>query len=768
MKISLKTINLHPNRVNLNKAIAFILIVIPSILFGQNLNRVLPDTPEITISVQKTDETITLDGVLDEEIWKNAEKLENFSQYFPTDSTKANGDTEIFLSYDNDNIYIAAICYTPEDKFIVQNLRRDYGFRNSDNISFLLDTYADKTNCFLFGMNPYGVRREALISNSGRERSSFDDSWDNKWYGESKRYDDHWICELAIPFKTIRYEEDVTKWRFNSYRNDVQNNEISTWINIPQGYILMDMTYMGNLEFSEGLNEPGQNISLIPYITGGLTRDFEDENQMSSNSTFNIGGDAKISLSSSLNLDLTANPDFSQVEVDQQVTNLDRFEIFFPERRQFFLENADLFGQFGNGRLNPFFSRRIGVSRDTTTGNNIQNTIYGGARLSGKLNENLRIGLLNMVTAPQMENDLPTFNYTVAAVEQRIGQRSNLAFIGVNKQAINSDGFGETSDAFDRIIGAEYRIGSANNYWSGKVSYMHAITPNEQKDKFSHLTQIQYNRRKYRLEWAHLYIGDGFDAEVGFVPRKDIFLFSPEFEYRIFPKSEKISNYSINIDTRWIYKLGKDDNTIIEDFGLEENGAEISFETRYTNVQNLNFRLAYSNITLLNDFDPTRIQEDDVFLSAGQKFKNLRASISYSSDRRKTFFYRINPSIGNFFGGTRYGSTGSVSYRYQPYGSISVDVNYNHIELGDAFEVANLWLVGPRFDITFSKAHFLTALFQYNSQIDNISINTRFQWRFAPASDFFIVYSDNYNTGLESLKSRNRGIIAKLTYWLNL
>jgi hypothetical protein len=738
-------------------------------LNGQSQNKVGEDFETPQLELKKAEGKIRLDGVLDESTWVNAIKQTNFSQHRPTDSLMAKSNTEIYMSFDDDYIYVAAKCYTESDDFIVQNLKRDYGFGGNDNISFLFDTYNDKNNAFLFGMNPYGVRREAFISNSGRTGDGFDPSWDNKWNGDSKQYDDYWICELAIPFKTFRYNEGVSKWRFNSYRNDAQSNEITTWINIPQENSLMDLTYMGDISFEEPLTKSGPNISLIPYINTSATRDFEDVNQKGADKSFSIGGDAKISVSSSLNLDLTVNPDFSQVDVDAQVTNLDRFEIFFPERRQFFLENADLFGRFGSGRINPFFTRRIGVSQDTTTGNNIQNTIYGGARLSGKLNENLRVGLLSMMTASQQANDLPAFNYTVIAAEQRIFDRSNLAFIFVNKQSIDDKGFGETFDKYDRLVGLEYRIGSQNNFWSGKISFMNAITPNDTQQKFAHFTEVGYNRRRFRLAWSHALIGDGFDAEVGFVPRKDILLLSPEATLRFYPKNPNIVQHSINLKTRWFYKLGKDDNEVLQNFGLEENGFELRFETRFINNSNVSARIDYTNLLLLDDFDPTRIQEDDVFLAAGSNFKNTLLTLSYSTDSRKNISFRVNPVFGKFFNGTRAGISGNVSFRFQPFGSITLNANYNRIELEEPFEASNLWLIGPRIDLTFSKKHFLTTFVQYNNQIENLSINTRFQWRFAPASDLFIVYSDNYGqNSFESFKSRNRGIVAKLTYWLNL
>jgi len=582
-------------------------------------------------------------------------------------------------------------------------------------------------------------------------------------------YEDFWICELVIPFKILRYEEGAESWRFNAYRNDTQCNELSIWMNIPREYILMDMNYMGNMHWEKPLPKPKRNISLIPYVNTSITRDFEDENQIEPQRKLNAGLDAKISLSSSLNLDLTLNPDFSQVEVDRQVTNLDRFEIFFAERRQFFLENADLFGGFGNGRVNPFFSRRIGVSVDTTTGNNIQNTIYGGARLTGKVNDRLRIGMINMQAASQQENDLPSFNYTVLAAEQNVFDRSSIAAIVVNKQTFNKGNFGDTFSEYDRVAGLEYRLKSADNFWTGKVSYLQAITPEDEKKKFSHVTQIEYNSRRYRLEWAHLLVGNGFNAEVGFVPRKDIFLFSPEASIRFFPKSEKIIQHTLDFDVRWIYKLADDDNEIIQDFGLEEKGMEISWRTRLTNNYEFSIQSRFSDFTLLDDFDPTRIQEDDIFFAAGSQFKNYGVRLGFRSDRRQLIFWRFNPQYEKFYNGNRLGFNTQVTYRHTPYGTISLDVNYNHIDLEDPFVTADLWLIGPRIDITFSRSHFLTTFLQYNNQLNNISINTRYQWRFAPASDLFLVYSDNYNSEeFSNLITRNRGIVLKMTYWLNL
>lgn len=721
------------------------------------------------IHLKKTTEKIVLDGKLDEAVWKEAGGISDFWQFFPTDSSKAGGETEIYMTYDEEYIYVATKCYSSSNNFLTPTLKRDYGFRNSDNISILFDTYNDQTNAFLFGMNPEGVRREALISSGGRDRGAFDSSWDNKWDGNARKYENYWIAEFAIPFKTIRYTEGSTRWRFNSYRNDTQINEITSWVNIPRNNILMDLTYMGEMVWDEPLKKPGSNISIIPFTAGSVIRDFEDAGETKAATDFSFGGDAKIAVTSGLNLDLTVNPDFSQVEVDQQVTNLDRFEIFFPERRQFFLENADLFGSFGPSRVNPFFSRRIGVAIDTATGQNIQNTILYGARLSGKVNDKLRVGLLNMQTAKQVENDLPSFNYTVAAVEQRVGTRSNLAFMGVNKQAINASDFSSSFNKYNRVAGLEYRLASPDNLWIGKTNYFQAFTPNDEPDKFTHFTQLVYNQRKYRLEWAHLYVGAGYDAEVGFVPRKDILLISPEASLNFFPTQGPIAQHSVGLDVRWIYKAGKDNNEILPDFGLADAGLEAFWEVQYKSTARLSFNVDYNRVLLLNDFDPTRIQADDIFLSAGNVYKYTSFSARYSSPQFNLFEWEVRPTIGQFFNGFRTGMRGSFTYKFPPFGSVAIDYNYNHIKLDAPFEKANLWLVGPKIDLTFSKKLFFTTFIQYNNQFDNLNINARFQWRFKPVSDFFIVYTDNYLTEpFSQFGVRNRALVAKVTYWLNL
>lgn len=721
------------------------------------------------IKVKKIQEAPIIDGALEESYWDNLTVASNFWQRFPSDSTRASGETEISFLYDDKNLYVAIRCYTDGNQLITPSLKRDYDFRGNDNITLLFDSYADKNNAFVFGINPFGVRREALVFNGGVAGRDFDSSWDNWWDGNAKIYENYWTAELAIPFKTLRFKEGSQKWRFNSYRNDSQYNEITTWVQTPRNRMPMDLAYMGEMIWEEPLTKPGKNISVIPYVAGSVVRDYEDVDQSKAMGNFAAGADAKIGLTAGLNLDLTVNPDFSQVEVDRQVTNLDRFEIFFPERRQFFLENADLFGSFGAQRTNPFFSRRIGVAVDTATGQNIQNTIYYGARLSGKVNKKLRIGLLNMQTAKDVDNDLPSFNYTVATAQQNIFDRSVIGVMLVNKQAINPDDFSGSFDNYNRVAGLEYRLQTPNNRWIGRTSFQKVLSPSKEDASDSFFSNIVYNTRKYRFELVNLYVGNGFNPEVGFAPRRDIYLISPEASINFYPENSKVSRHRIGFDVQAFLKPGKEEIDFIQRFGLEEWGISPFWNIDFVNGTNFNLQIEHSNLTLLNDFDPTRIQEDSIFLAAGSNYSFTNVSLSFRSDTRKKFSYNVRPIAGSFYNGFRAGINGRFAYRYQPYGSISLAYTYNYIKLDAPFVTSNLWLVGPRVDLTFTKKLFLTTFFQYNNQLDNLNINARLQWRFRPVSDLFIVYTDNYITDpFDQFTSRNRALVAKMTFWLNL
>ncbi len=719
-------------------------------------------TPSVNI-VQAVDE-IVLDGNLLEETWLQADPADDFFQFFPFDTSMATTKTVVKLTYDDKNLYVGVQWFDEKDgDYVITSLRRDYRSPGADGLAFLFDTYQDKTNAFSFGVNPFGVQREGLVSNGGTVGSDFSLSWDNKWFSEVVINEKGWTAELAIPFKTLRYKSDRDKWNFMVYRIDSKENERASWSYIPRNWRPYTLAYAGEMVWDKPPKKQGPNIALIPFMAGGINKNYEEDTPTDRN--FSVGGDAKIALTPALNLDLTINPDFSQVEVDQQVTNLDRFEIFFPERRQFFLENADLFASFGSEDARPFFSRRIGVAIDTATGTNVQNKIVGGARVSGNINSKLRIGLMDIQAAEDKEINLPALNYVVAVAQQRISARSNISGIFVNKQSFNSsftDKLFEEPTGFNRTAGIDLNLATDNNRLTSKIFYHRTFQDRELDEQYSQGASVIYNNPQWNIEWNHLLVGENYNAEVGFVRRTGINSVSPTISRTFYPQSKIINNHGPGIlfEQFWGGDVGKSDQ-LIRGF----------YDFRFQNLANsrvaVNRRFTY----LFSDFDPTR--SDGEPLPAGSSYEYVNFFARYSSDPRKLFNYNVSTSLGQYFNGNRYQLNTELTYRFQPYGNVSLTFNYNRVELPAPYATSNIFLIGPRFDLTLTRSLFITNFIQFNSQNENININARLQWRFKPVSDFFIVYTDNYFYSFEDdlvrdFAPRTRALVFKLTYWLNL
>ena len=376
-----------------------------------------------SFKVKYITDQIVVDGALDEPIWDQADGPRDFQQYFPTDSVLAEHQTEIKMLISETTLYIGIIQYAPGNDYTIPSLRRDFRAGNSDNISLLFDTFNDGNNAFLFGINALGVRREALIAGGGVSFDNFNTAWDVKWKGETKLYDKYYTAEMAIPLTSFKFKEGETKWRFQSYRFEFQSNERSVWPEIPQNQNVTNLGFMGDMVFERPLGKSRTPFAIIPYLNTSALDDFEGEG---GETDLQFGGDAKISIGNSMNLDITVNPDFSNVEVDAIFTNLTRFEVQLPERRQFFIDNADLFGDFGDRRdANPFFSRRIGIAQDTAD-NTIENKIIGGVRLSGKLDENWRLGFFSIQTDEDLANEIPSNNNAMFVLQRKLFARSNI------------------------------------------------------------------------------------------------------------------------------------------------------------------------------------------------------------------------------------------------------------------------------------------------------------------------------------------------------
>ncbi|GLU45257.1 hypothetical protein Musp01_28810 [Muricauda sp. NBRC 101325] len=695
---------------------------------------------------------IKLDGVMDESVWDMAETAADFMQFFPTDSKLADFQTEMKILYSETALYIGIRAESDNGNYVVSSLKRDFGARTNDNVTLLFDTFSDGTTAYFFGVTPYGVRREGLVSDG----ADFNNTWDVKWKAEAKNYDDHFVIEMAIPFTSVKFVEGSSKWRFRSFRWNNQSNEQSTWVKVPQQQRLSSLAYMGELHFEKPLGKSRTPFTLIPYVNALTDHDFEVDE---STTEFKVGGDAKVAIGNGMNLDITLNPDFSNVEVDDIFTNLTRFELRLPEKRQFFIDNSDLFENFGNtfNEARPFFSRRIGLARDTL-GNLIQNDIIGGVRLSGKLNKDWRLGVLNIQTAKDEDNRIASNNNMMLALQRKIGSRSNIGIFWVNRQAMGEKDFIDPSDEYNRVIGADYNLASSDNIWRGRFYLHQSFQPNDTKDNFSSQATITYNPRRWEITQDLVYVNEDFRADLGFVPRSDIVKWGSGIQHNFYPNKGVFNTHSVQLLTinYWRPSL---------DYKKTDHRYNLSWETAFKNQATAELRFTNNYIYLLDPFDPTRTQ-DGTPLPRDQGYHFNQVEYSYQSNNAYLFTYQIEGRMGRFFNGDIFSMGGRAAYRVQPWAQFTLGVNYDKIELPEPYESADFWLVTPRIDVTFSKKLFWSTLVQYSNQRDNLGINSRLQWRFAPLSDLYLVYNDNYFT--ETFAPRFRSINLKLTYWLNL
>jgi hypothetical protein len=713
-------------------------------------------TEKRSVFVKKIDQEILLDGILDEAVWSLADSASDFWQLFPTDSLKAQDITEVKLLYNDTHIYIGATAKSSVGgDFIVSSLRRDYSARSNDNVTVLFDTFRDGQNAFLFGVNAYGVQREGLVSERGASINGFNLTWDIKWQSASKKYDDRFVLEIAIPFTSLKYPEGSQKWGFQSYRYDLQKNERSIWTNVDQNQIPINVGYYGEMVFEEPLKKNRTPLYLIPYINGLTSKEFTSN---SSDNTFSTGGDLKVAVGTGLNLDVTLNPDFSNVEVDDVITNLTRFEISLPEKRQFFIDNGDLFGSFGSFRdAIPFFSRRIGIARNAD-GSSIQNAILGGVRLSGKLNDDWRLGFLNIQNREDLSNQIASNNNAMFALQRKVFGQSQVGVFMINRQTFKEYDFIEKNDTYNRVIGLDYNLASANNRWIGKFYTHKSFQPEDQEGNLSSFASLLYNTRIWRFYSNWVFVDRDFRSDLGFIPRTGIIKSGTSAQRTFYPKTGIANSHSFRLlNLMWFQQN--------LDYQKTDHNFEVNYTLEFKKQDRLEFEFSRQYIYLSSSFDPTR-STNSIPLPGDSGYQFSDWSLNYQSNLANPFIFTSEVSYGGFYNGTRFSYRGSTGYRFQPKVILSLQWDYNRINLPKPYATADLILVRPKFDVTFSKNLFWSTLIQYSNQTDNLGINSRLQWRFAPLSDLYIVYNDNYYT--REFGPTFRSINLKLTYWLNL
>lgn len=688
---------------------------------------------DFVYNVKKAQSAIKIDGVIEEPDWMVAQKADNFYRILPIDTGYAYQQSAILMTYDDKALYLAQIFYdTIPGKRIMESYRRDFSFGNNDNFLVFFDTFLDQTNGFSFGVSASGAKWDGTMSDG----HSVAHNWDCKWESKTKHYDDKWVTEMRIPFKSVRYPKESQLWNTNFSRLDLKSNEKSSWAPVPRQFPSSSLAYTGVMKFDEPLPKPKTQFSLIPYIFGGVSKDYEAGTDAKYRKDF--GFDAKIGISSSMNLDLTYNPDFAQVEVDDQIVNFDRFELFFPEKRQFFLENSDLFANSGYPESTPFFSRRIGLDAP----------VLAGARLSGKIGNDLRIGFMNMTT--QKTDEFLARNYTVASVQKKVFARSNIGFIFVNKEYFNQPA---DTTMFNRVAGFDYNLASKDNLWTGKLFYHRSFQPEKFDKQYSQGLMLMYNTKHIKTGFTQTSIGENYLAEVGYIRRTGFNYLSPEITYLFVPNKQVVS-HGLTIKLNTFFDAS---------FRKIEHENRFDYQINFKNRSALTFGHVDFYVELQEDFDPTHT--GDHFLKAGTKYNFAGNYFHFGSTRKTMFNWWTEAARGTFYGGMIHYIKGEFGYRFQPFVNITLNYSYTDIDLPDPFERSQNWLFGPKIDVTFTDKLFWTTYVQYNEQIDNMNINMRIQWRYQPVSDIFLVYTDNYIPG--SWTSRNRALVLKMTYWFN-
>ncbi len=715
------------------------------------------------ITVYKSDLPLKIDGDLGEPVWSKATAVGDFWEKFPSDNTKALLNTTIQAAYDQKYIYFSITSFDSTDHYIAPSLKRDISLRMQDGVSIILDPVNKKSNGFGFSVTPYNVQTEYQFgANTGSMDLSF--AWDNKWISAVKRMSDRYVIEIAIPFKTLRFDASNKIWGFNIIRSDQKNNKFYTWTNVPVQFPGFDLGYLGTMTFEDELPSVKGNASLIPYITTKL--DHDPENKVSTKGKFNAGFDAKASLTPSLNLDLTVNPDFSQVDVDEQVTNLTRFNIFFPERRTFFLENDDIFSSFGAPPFRPFFSRAIGLDGEGQT-----IPILFGARISGNLNQKTRIGVMNIQTgrkggsAPQ--------NYSALSIHQRVFSRSTIKAYALNRQAsLKSDEIKNNPlKEYGRNAGTEFQFTDKQGKWMGWGGYHLSQKPNVKDQTSFHQMGWGFNGRQFTTFTDYASFGKNYYADMGFINRLETFA-SKGDNYNLGDTTIRNGYTQIfNQNEFFIYPNNK--QVVRHNFGFENYGGWFPDGKLSDRFHRLRYFIFMRN-TGMWAFRMD-IQQDNLryyFPIPSEKplppgmYHYTSGNIQYTSDTRKNFKFEAGVRLGQFYNGTINQFNAGLSVSQQPHWNITMRVEYNYLKFPSDYGNTRLWLISPKTEINFANNLFWTTFFQYNTQRNNFNINSRVQWRYKPMSDLFIVYTDNYFT--DTFINRNRAIVLKLNYWLSI
>ena len=697
-----------------------------------------------TVRAVRINQPLRIDGQLDEEMYAVTPPIDGFIQQLPVEGVPATEPTEVWIFFDQDNLYIAARCHDSQPERIAANeLRRDNNniFLVNDNISVAIDTFYDQRNAVFFQTNAIGALRDQVVADG-----TFNVNWNTVWDVRTARSDAGYTVEIAIPFKSLRYRAPGPQtWGINFRRQVKSKNETSMLTRVPQSYGGNGVAQMAVAATLVGVETPAQamNLEVKPYAAAALTTDRTARVPYSNDVSPNAGIDVKYGLTRGITADLTVNTDFAQVEEDQQQINLTRFNLFFPEKRDFFLESPGIFefggvsGQRASG-VDPilFFSRRIGLSAGQSV------PVIAGGRVTGKAGR-FDVGALAITTDEKPSAGAVTTTFSALRVRRNIFRRSSVGAIATGRWPAVS-GHGENATAG---VDADLRFFEnvqANLFWARTSS------PGLRGDDASYRTRFNYAGDRYGFEADRIVVGSNFNPEIGFVRRTDFAVnsmmarFSPRLRRG---RVVRVLTWQGNIE--YLTDAAGDvleDRAVSGRFGVEFNSSDEIVVIATRQYERLPFDFA--------------ISPGIVVPAGGYSYQTLQAT--YQLGQQRKISGNLTASRGSFYGGTRTSAGYNGRVGFSPHFSIEPTVALNWVSLPYGDFTARL--VGLRLTVAPTARLGFSALTQFNPSSHSLTSSARMRWEYIPGSELFVVYSDGRDTSVRSYPElQNRSIAVKMT-----
>ena len=727
------------------------LFLFPIFLFSQKSD--LSIRPSLIATILESDPII--DGnVLSDKVWVNISPITKMIQTKPLFGVESSEKTEIRIAFSNSILYLGVVCYdSSPNTLVVSDSRRDANLDDDDSFLFIIDTYNDQQNGFLFGTNSAGMEYDAQIDNEGvgnrtaqRQQGGViggtNLNWDASWIVKTEVGDYGWSAEFAIPLKSLRFSPGENKsWGINFQRNISKSNEIAFWAPLPLGFNfgIKRVSLAGKMN-GISLKKPG-NLKFLPY---GLTQFTNNTVDNKISSSIDFGADIKFSVTPSLTLDLTYNTDFAQAEVDKQQVNLDRFNLFYPEKRAFFLENAGQFSVGSPGEIDIFFSRRIGISDNGSVV-----PILAGGRLSGKVGST-NIGLLSMVTDDIESLDINKNSFYVARVNHNFtNSRSSIGAALVGKSELNnSESLGKSDYNNVFAVDGVWGIGKKAKI-SGFMSK--SSTPGIESNDHAFKFSANYDWNSWNIYAQYSEVGDGFNPEVGYLERasfkkpsylifktirvaedRKLLEYRPHISGRYYfdTKGNIVTTYT-HIDTHWVWKSGLEIHT---GYNIRKEWVSEGF---------------YISNLLINSGE----------------YNNSEAQLVFMTNKTQKLSLSTRSNFGGYFGGSKISNSANLNYRYGDKFSSTLSINSNNIKMEN--EKLNVLISGLGLTYSFSPRIFIQSLIQYNNVENLLSVNTRFGLLNDANTGLFVVFNIlKDNDKIDNLNSQQ--VTLKYTHSLDL